>query len=242
MKKLLVIVLLVSLCGFAQSPPSDKPASAAPTAQKPPFELETFYLALLRRVVPFDAATAQQTGLRQRDYWQPIADRGDLILGGSVFGANDDLVGVVIYRAKDSEEANKLVQGDPAVGAKQWSAEVHPWLTMKGVLKPQHTLAIDSPYYLGFLVRGPKFSPEDSPERQKIQEGHMANMKRLSEMGKLVAAGPFGDDGNLRGIFVFRVASLQEAQELTNTDPAVKAGRLAIQLYEWRLPSEAFAK
>ncbi len=242
MKKLLVIVLLVPLCGFSQSQPSDKTAATAPSAQKPPFELETFYLALLRRVAPFDAATAQQTGMRQRDYWQPIADRGDLILGGSIVGSKDDLVGVVIYRAKDADEANKLVQGDPAVSAKQWSAEVHPWMTMKGVLKPQHTLGIDSTYYLGFLVRGPKFSPEDSPERQKIQEGHLANMKRLADMGKLVAGGPFAEDGNLRGIFVFRVASMQEAQELTNTDPAVQAGRLAIQLYEWNLPREAFAK
>jgi len=41
---------------------------------------------------------------------------------------------------------------------------------------------------------------------------------------------------------VFRVATMQEALELTNTDPAVQSGRLAIQLYEWKLPSEAFAK
>lgn len=242
MKRLLVVVLLVSVCGFAQSQPPGQKATTTSQNAAPPFELETFYMAFLHRVVPYDPATAQQIELQQRDYWQVIADRGDLMLGGSVIGAKDELVGAVIFRAKDGQDAKKIIEGDPAVRAHAWSAEVHPWMTMKGVLKPQHTLGLESAYYLGLLVRGPKFSPEDSPERQKIQEGHMANIKRLGDMGKLVAAGPFAEDIGLRGIFVFRVATMQEALELTNTDPAVQSGRLAIQLYEWKLPSEAFAK
>jgi uncharacterized protein YciI len=55
-------------------------------------------------------------------------------------------------------------------------------------------------------------------------------------MKKLVAAGPFGDDGQLRGIFVFRVASLDEAKALTASDPAVQAGRLAMDIHQWMVP------
>ena len=55
-------------------------------------------------------------------------------------------------------------------------------------------------------------------------------------MKKLIAAGPFGDDGRLRGIFVFRVGSLEEAKALTASDPAVQAGRLAMELHTWMVP------
>ena len=49
-------------------------------------------------------------------------------------------------------------------------------------------------------------------------------------------AGPFGDNGVLRGIFVFRVDSLDEARQLSETDPAVQAGRLALDIHPWSVP------
>lgn len=88
-------------------------------------------------------------------------------------------------------------------------------------------------YYVGFLYRGPKWSPEDTPERRTIQEGHLANIQRLADEGKLLLAGPFTDDGELRGLFVFQVGSMEEAKALCDTDPAVKAGRLRVELHPW---------
>ena len=88
-------------------------------------------------------------------------------------------------------------------------------------------------YYLGLLYRGEKWTPGSTPETEKIQEGHMANIRRLAAEGKLLLAGPFGDDGDLRGVFVFKVASMEEAQALVATDPAVQAGRLRVELHPW---------
>jgi uncharacterized protein YciI len=90
--------------------------------------------------------------------------------------------------------------------------------------------------YLGFLSRGSTWTPEKTPASEELQKAHLANINRLVEMKKLVVAGPFGDDTNLRGIFVFRVGLLEEAQTLAATDPAVQAGRLVIDLHPWQVP------
>jgi len=90
--------------------------------------------------------------------------------------------------------------------------------------------------YLAFLVRGEKWTPEKTPATEEIQKGHMANIQRLADMKKLVVAGPFGDNGKLRGIFVFKVASIEEARELAASDPAVQSGRLALQIHPWVVP------
>jgi uncharacterized protein len=87
--------------------------------------------------------------------------------------------------------------------------------------------------YFVLLKRGPWWSAEESPERKAIQEGHMANIRAMWQAKKLVIAGPIGDDGDLRGIFIFRVPKLEEAQALVASDPAVKAGRLAGEIHPW---------
>jgi uncharacterized protein YciI len=88
-------------------------------------------------------------------------------------------------------------------------------------------------YYVAFLYRGPAWSPEETPERARIQEGHMANIRKMGESGKLLVAGPFTDDGDLRGLFVFRTGSLEEAKAMAEQDPAVKAGRLRLEWHPW---------
>jgi uncharacterized protein YciI len=88
-------------------------------------------------------------------------------------------------------------------------------------------------YYVGFLYRGARWTPGETPESRKLQEEHMANIRRMGEAGKLVIAGPFMDSGDLRGLYVFRVATPEEAKALVESDPAVKAGRLRFELHPW---------
>ena len=64
--------------------------------------------------------------------------------------------------------------------------------------------------------------------------GHLENINRLVEQGKLIVAGPLGkNDNNYRGIFILNVTTLEEAEKLMQTDPAIKSGLLAIELYNW---------
>jgi len=87
-------------------------------------------------------------------------------------------------------------------------------------------------YVMVFLKKGPK-RDQDSATAAQIQAGHMANINRLADEGKLIVAGPFLDNGELRGIFILDVPTLEEAEKLTNTDPAVQSGRLVMELHPW---------
>lgn len=87
-------------------------------------------------------------------------------------------------------------------------------------------------YVIAFLKRGPNRTT-DSLEAAQLQKAHLENINRLAEEGSLVLAGPFFGDGDLRGIYVFDVQSIEEAKKLTETDPAIQKGSLIMELHEW---------
>ena len=88
-------------------------------------------------------------------------------------------------------------------------------------------------YYFVMLTKGPNSQEIDSLTLIKIQEGHMANIHKMADEGKLLIAGPFGDDGNWRGIFIFDAASEDEVIALLKNDPAIQAGRLSYEIHPW---------
>jgi uncharacterized protein YciI len=90
-------------------------------------------------------------------------------------------------------------------------------------------------YTLGLLVKGPKWTAEETPELQRLQEAHLAHIGEMVRSGALLAAGPLLDNGTIRGILIFKVA-VDEAKALAEADPAVKAGRLVVELHPWLAP------
>lgn len=90
------------------------------------------------------------------------------------------------------------------------------------------------PYVMAFLKEGPN-RDLDSAQAMELQIAHMENINRLAEEGKLVLAGPFynNEGSDLRGIYIFDVETVEEAEELTNTDPAIQQGSLVMELMPW---------
>jgi uncharacterized protein YciI len=87
-------------------------------------------------------------------------------------------------------------------------------------------------YVMAFLKAGPNRSA-DKAEAARLQQAHLENISRLAAEGKLVLAGPFLDSGPVRGIYIFDVYTLEEAEALTASDPAIQAGSLVMELHAW---------
>lgn len=87
-------------------------------------------------------------------------------------------------------------------------------------------------YVMAFLKKGPNRTT-DKDEAAKLQAAHMANIGKLAEESKLAIAGSFLDNGELRGIYIFNVETIEEAKKLTETDPAINAGSLVMELHPW---------
>ena len=89
-------------------------------------------------------------------------------------------------------------------------------------------------FVLAILKTGPNDASVTGKERADVFKGHIANIQRLAGEGKLAVAGPLGENTNgFRGIFVFNVATVEEAKTFTETDPVVKAGVMTVDYFPW---------
>ncbi|WP_299533318.1 hypothetical protein [Ulvibacterium sp.] len=87
-------------------------------------------------------------------------------------------------------------------------------------------------YFIAFLKSGPNRS-SNKKEVDSLQILHLAHLGRMYEEGYADISGPFGDDGEIRGITIYNTPTLEIADSLANMDPMVKSGRLIIEMHPW---------
>jgi len=87
--------------------------------------------------------------------------------------------------------------------------------------------------YILVILKTGSFSPEKRIS-DSLFMGHMQNIKRLADSGKLIVAGPLKkNERNYRGIFILNIATLEEGRVLVDSDPAVRSKLLDAELFQW---------
>lgn len=137
------------------------------------------------------------------------------------------------------KEAKEIEQEEVASGkAEKSMIEIKEELTSKGyqifdfVDEETKDTILMQQYFMAFLKSGPVRS-QSKAEADSLQRLHLAHLKRMYDEGFADISGPFGDEGEVRGITIYNVPTLQMADSLANLDPAVQAGRLVIEVRPW---------
>lgn len=194
-------------------------------------------MVLLSRTLGAPAAKPDsQSVAAQAKAVEALLHSGRLVFAGRSTG-DGDLREVLILKSAATNDARELAASLPAVRSGHLTPEPLLWFGPVNLFKPASAGAAMTNYVFGLLLRGTNSAKLPPAEVTKIQEGHMANIRRLGKEGKLSIAGPFVEGGDRRGIFMFKLADQAEAQTLADTDPAVIAGRLRIELHPIQAPA-----
>jgi hypothetical protein len=93
-------------------------------------------------------------------------------------------------------------------------------------------------YTVTLLIQRPDAPALSDEESAALQDRHLDYGATLQDQGLILARGPLADqdDPRLRGCTVWSV-DVATARELESQDPAVLAGRFAVQVMTWRTPA-----
>ncbi len=160
---------------------------------------------------------------------------GTAIVSGPIWQGGD-LRGALVLDVPSRQEAEAVLAGDPWVRAGREVPEIHPWWCGRETFRKTTNLVRLVRTWLVLLSRPENAPAYDEAKLQEIQAAHLAHIAGLAASGDLVAAGPFGDGGKLRGVLVLRTLEAERVRSLIAQDPAVRAGRLGAAAVQWSVP------
>jgi uncharacterized protein YciI len=177
--------------------------------------------------LPDEEAQAMQKGHIAN--LEKLHSEGKLLMAGPLGNAGNRR-GVVVLSVRSNEEVQECFKEDPFVKNGRLTMQAYKWHTMKGVFKEAIQPIKMEEYRLGLVKKGNAWNADKTPEAEKLQEGHMKNIRKMGAAGILATAGPVEEAGDLRGIFLFRIKDEKVINEMITDDPAVAASRLAVEL------------
>jgi len=111
-------------------------AGSAAFADELPPNMTTYYFGVLMRGEKWTPTKTPETAKIQEGHMghlDAMWKAGKLVLAGPLMD-DTEWRGILIYRTKTIEEAQKLADDDPAVKAGRLKVTMHPWLVQRGIL------------------------------------------------------------------------------------------------------------
>jgi uncharacterized protein YciI len=220
--------------GQAKAPTAGSPS--AQTQDHPNAKLAQYFLVLLNRPANAPQLSKQAGEKLQEEHMANIHKLGaehKLVIAGPFI---DDTVlrGIFVFQADSAAQAQEWADSDPAVKAGRLSAEVHgPWLIDPSTIhNPGETPGFEQ-YTIVLMKSGDHWNP-NAPEFMDVMKQHHAFVTLMTDQGDLAIPGPlpFSNQGELRGVAIFRVGTEQTAK-LMQDDPAIRAGVVKTEIHPW---------
>lgn len=228
-KKIVAALILLTSLAFAQeAAKKTEPAKAAD------FKMKNYQMVFMygteKAPLPGEEGTKMQ-GAHLAFLNKLNKERKNLLYGPMLDGGN--LRGICVVDAPNADAAKAMFADEPFISGGYMRIEVRPWFGPDNYFhEPAEPLTPDK-YIFGFLVRGSNREQLPKERGEELQKGHLGSMDELYKQGKLSLAGPFMDNTDVRGIVVYKVATVEEAQKLAAEDPLVKIDRLKLEAHPW---------
>tara|TARA_R110002050_G_scaffold536_3_gene3798 strand:+ start:3710 stop:4213 length:504 start_codon:yes stop_codon:yes gene_type:complete len=144
----------------------------------------------------------------------------------------------LLFSCKDSGEVasvkidQQLAESELPVAQLKKRLEAQGFQTFNYIDEKTMDTILMQQYFIAFLKSGPNRS-QSKAEADSLQALHLAHLGSMYEQGYADISGPFGDNGDIRGITIYNVPTQEMADSLAKMDPMVKSGRLAIEIHPW---------
>jgi uncharacterized protein YciI len=165
-------------------------------------------------------------------------EEGALVAAGPMLDGGD-LRGIFIFRADSAAQVRALAARDPAIQSGRLVLDLHTWLAPPGIGEPYRRRSKQAGFrdsmitlQLALLRLGPRAGTTAPPALERLRVAHVRGMLAGLASGELASAGPFVEDGDLRGVLIYRGDSTT-ARRRAHEDPVVRAGEFRVEMHPW---------